>query len=69
MHCLDLYTGLGHGPKRTRLPVRLCAFLPHDRVEFVVVLITEHEAHVIVIDVGVHEKRPLEIDAAERIVT
>lgn len=69
VHGLDLYARFGHGPERRRLPVRLRALLPHDRVELVVVLVAKHEAHVVVVDVGVHEERALEVDAAERVVT
>lgn len=69
MHGLDLYSRFGDRSERSRLPVRLSAFFPHDGVELVIVLVTEHEAHVVVINVGVHEKRAFEVYTAKRIVT
>lgn len=50
------------------LPVSLDVFLPHDRVELVIVLITENEADVIVIDFGINEEGSFEIYATKGVI-
>ena len=66
---LQLYTRLGDGTERCRLPVRLQDLLPHDRVELSGVLVREDEADVVVVNVCVHEERALEVDAVEAVQT
>ena len=62
---LQLDAGLGHGPEGSGLPVGLGVLLPHHRVELVVVLVGEDEAHVVVIDLGVHKESSLEVDSSK----
>uniref|UniRef100_A0A6B0V6Q7 Putative secreted protein n=1 Tax=Ixodes ricinus TaxID=34613 RepID=A0A6B0V6Q7_IXORI len=66
---LELDAGLRDGPERRGLPVRLTALLPHDGVEAAVVLVAEHEAHVVVVHFGVHEEGTFEIDSPELLVS
>ena len=66
---LQLDARLGGRPERRRLPVGLGRLLPHDDVEAAAVLVTEHEARVVVVRVRVDEERAAEVDATELGVT
>ena len=50
---------------KPNLPIGLRVFLPHDRVELVVVLVAEDEAHVVVVNLCVHEEGAFEVHAAK----
>merc|ERR1712002_408505 len=69
LYQFELNAWLCHCPKRCRLPVGLRVFLPHHRVELVVVLIAEDETHIVVVNLRVDKEGALEIDAAEPMKT
>ena len=69
MYCFDLYSRFRYSSERCRLPVCLRAFFPHHCIKLVIVLVTEHKAYVVVINVGVHEECTFKVDATERVVT
>lgn len=65
----QLNTGLGNGSEGCGLPVGLRVLLPHDCVEMGIVLVTENETDIVVVDFGVDEESAFEIDATESMET
>lgn len=57
--------GIGHRAEWCTQPVNLILPLPGDNVKSAIVLVGEHESHVIVVGVVVDVKGALVIDAAE----
>ncbi len=47
------------------LPVCLCILLPHDSIELIIVLVTEDESDIIVINLCIDKESSLEVDAAK----
>lgn len=52
----NLYSRLGHCSERGRLPISLLVLFPHHRVEFLIVLVAENDPHIVIVNLGVHEK-------------
>lgn len=67
-HCgyLKLDAGFGDSPERRGLPVCLLCLLPHDHVEAGAVLVTEDEAGVVIVRLGVHVEGPFKVHSVER---
>ena len=63
----ELYARLSHGPEGGCLPVGLGVLLPHDRVELVVVLVGEDEAHVVVVNLSVDKEGSFKVYSSESV--
>lgn len=66
---LDLNSGLGVSDERLLVPIFLRVSFPRDCIESFVALVTEDESDVIIIDLGINEKRSFKINVGKRIVS
>ena len=64
-----MQAGSTDGDKRSPLAVRFRRSFPHDGVEFAIILKTEDESRVVVVLVRIDKERPVEVDAAEKVIS